>query len=585
MKKILLFFFIFFLLDIVYANTILPIDIRNCSVDDLILYMDKGIISSEELTNAYLDRINEYNDTYKAIITINSNVINDAKEMDALRNKGEIKGRLHGIPIIVKDNIDVYGLPTTGGSKALSDNMPKSNSPVVQRLIDEGAIIIGKANMSEFAFSASSSKSSYGIVSNAYKVGYTSYGSSGGSAVSVALDFAPIALGTDTNSSVRLPAAASGLVGIRPSFGKLSNQGVIAYDINRDTVGVLTKSVKDNALVMEILSDEKYDLNIKEKVKIGVPLSFYKGNDKSSIKANKVTYEPIIKLIEDNIKKLEEQNIEVIYLEDFYTNKEQSLNSKSIAGFTMCKAFNEYIKDTDGTIRSFSQLNNSKGKITNLSGYNRLCNYSESSINKVHNLQDQLRIYIDDVYNKYDLDYIMYPSTKNELFKNGQNNLLNVSSTISSTIGFPSITIPLGYIDDLPYGIEFMARMNEEEQLYQISYLFESINNQINKIDSSAPRLYEVDDEVSLLVNNFLEKADIKEYNEWISEVKEYFSSYQKNDERLNDAKLLNEKMNNIVLDKKDNLVKTIFNNKYIYIICLVIISLITLIAKYKTIK
>ena len=219
------------------------IDITQMTMTDELEYLDKGVITSYELANLYLDRINIYNSTFNAMITINPNVLEEAKEMDELRSKGEIKGRLHGVFIIVKDNIDVKGMPTTAGAKALSDNYPKEDAPIIKKLKDEGAIVIGKANMSEFAFSARECNSSYGYVSNAFRVGYTSYGSSGGSSVALALNFGSVAIGTDTNSSVRLPAAAAGLVGIRPTYGKLSNNGIIAYDVYRDTAGIISKSV------------------------------------------------------------------------------------------------------------------------------------------------------------------------------------------------------------------------------------------------------------------------------------------------------------------------------------------------------
>ena len=243
----------------VYALNKSVVDVTKLTMNQTIEYLDKEIITSEELVNLYLDRINTYNDSFKAIITVNPNIVEEAKESDKLRKENKKRGILEGIPIIVKDNIDVKGMPTTAGAKALADNYPNEDAEVIKKLKAEGALIIAKANMSEFAFSAKESYSSFGYVSNAYRLDYTSYGSSGGSAVGLALNFGSIALGTDTNSSVRLPAAGAGLVGIRPTTGKISSNGVINYDINRDTVGIISKSVLDNKILWGIITDEKFD--------------------------------------------------------------------------------------------------------------------------------------------------------------------------------------------------------------------------------------------------------------------------------------------------------------------------------------
>ena len=202
-KKIFILFLILIPFN-VFALTKAPIDITNETVTSLSKALNEEIITSEQLINIYLERINEYNAQYNALIKINESAINEAKELDKERQNGNIKSSIHGIPIIVKDNIDVLGTATTAGSKALSDNYPNEDALIIQKLKEAGAIIIAKANMSKFAFYASSSSSDYGTVKNAYNLAYSSYGSSGGSAVSVALNFAPIAIGTDTNASVRL---------------------------------------------------------------------------------------------------------------------------------------------------------------------------------------------------------------------------------------------------------------------------------------------------------------------------------------------------------------------------------------------
>ena len=502
------------------------IDITKLTMSDSIEYLDKRVITSEELVNLYLDRINSYNDDFKALITINPNIVEEAKYSDQLRNEGNSRGILEGIPIIVKDNIDVKGMPTTAGSKALADNYPNDDAEVVRRLKAEGALIIAKANMSEFAFSAKDSYSSYGYVSNAFKLGYTSYGSSGGSAVGVALNFASAALGTDTNSSVRLPASGAGLVGLRPTTGKIPNDGIINYDINRDTVGIISKSVLDNRILWGVISGEKYELidQDNQALRIGVPRSFYEGTEKTNLKQNKVTNSFIKEMLDVEISKLVDEQIELVYLDDVYNNYFARLNNISISGYTMCKAFNSYINGTTGTIRSFGQLTKSKGKVSNLNGYNKSCNYSDRNYNKTLGNLALAKQYIENIYNQYNLDFMIYPTTKNEIYAKGNNSeLINISGTMASAVGYPSITVPLGYYADMPYGIEIMGRDNKETQLYNMASIIEKHNNLINSHETAAPKLYEVPEEIDNLVNMYI---DNKSDDNWTDSVQEYFRNY-----------------------------------------------------------
>lgn len=145
-----------------------PIDILTMSITEIQQAVDLGIINYEIIAKIYLERINEYNDEFDAIISINNNIVEEAKKLDEQYKKTGRTSMLFGIPVVVKDNIDCEGMPTTAGAKGLSDNYPKQNATIVQNLLDAGALIIGKANMSEFAFSAAISSSSYGSVKNAY---------------------------------------------------------------------------------------------------------------------------------------------------------------------------------------------------------------------------------------------------------------------------------------------------------------------------------------------------------------------------------------------------------------------------------
>lgn len=553
MKRYLIFFIasFFLLLSSVLALTEAPVDITKMSLIEIEEAMDKGYITSEQLVNIYLERIEEYNDKFNAINQRNEHALEQAKQLDRMRKEGNIKGRLHGIPIIVKCNIDVYGMPTTAGTKSLKDNMPKDDAFVVQKLIDEGAIIIASANMSELAFSASDSYSSYGHVWNVYNVDkFTPYGSSGGSAVSVKAGFAAAALGTDTNSSVRLPAAGAGLVGVRPTYGLLSSDGVIPYDYERDSIGILSSTVKDSSLLLDVISDGKYKSSEKGSLKgvnIGVATQYVTGS-KTYQGVKGLTDEDILALTEKSIKKLEEAGANIVYIDNFVKDSNISIATDTYAGVTMCYYFNQYIKGTTGTIRSFTQLANSSGHVQGLGGYVTQCEgLKESSIEKRANKKETYRDYIASIFDENNVDVVLYPTLKNKVYVIGEDKNVSPGSSLGSVIGYPSITVPMGFLDDgFSYGIEFLSKDNEEGKLYNVALAFEEVNE--NNVETSplTPCLYEISDDVIKLNKIYEENLDNKSTKYWISDVKDFYLNYNNLDNR-------EEKVKELLTDYEEN--------------------------------
>lgn len=546
--------FILFLISIplnVLALTKAPIDITNETVTSLSKALNEEIITSEELVNLYLERINEYNDKYNALITINENAINEAKELDKERQNGNIKSSVHGIPIIVKDNIDVLGTVTTAGSKALSDNYPNEDALIIQKLKEAGAIIIAKANMSKFAFYASSSSSDYGTVKNAYNLAYSSYGSSGGSAVSVALNFAPIAIGTDTNASVRLPAQAASLIGYRPTLGLISRTGIMPYDPERDTPGVIGKTIEDIITITNIIKgkDEKdtktyesENLKITEinpqDITLGISKSFLNGSNDNILPENKETSEEVKKILTIALDKIKNSGIKIKVIENYYTTAVDSDVAKSYSGYQFCDKFNEYILNHQGKVQTFKTL----AELTpGLEGYASECN-SKTDQNYKNELKDEYKDYIEDIMEKNDLDAIIYPSTKNKILKLGTTGIINLSAHASSTINYPSITIPIGYdTDNLPYSLEIMTKTQNDEFLL-------SLANKINLLDiyeqkKAMPSLYEVNEEVTKLIQKYEKRYNQKNTllnKKWINKVKKYFKNYQNMESVENEAIKLN---------------------------------------------
>ncbi len=531
MKKIIILLFIiyFSFTTIAYGYEESILDITKMDITSIQNSIDKGYMTYEKLIKLYLDRIEEYENKYNALISINENIIEEAIECDNKYNENGRDSILFCIPIIIKDNIDCKGFPTTGGTKALKDSYPKENSEIVENLIKSGALILGKANLSEFAFSARDSKSSYGSVKNAYNIDYTPLGSSGGSAVSVAASYSPISIGTDTNSSIRLPASASNLVGLRPTQGLLSNRGIIAYDITRDTAGPISKNVKDNAILFTSLANNGIDYtkylnkNGLSNKKIGVIEDFIIGAN-SEVK----------KLFDDSIKKIKEKGAEIIYIKNFYTDTVKNYNSSTIYGRTMAYQFNQYILNTSSKIKSFDQLVNNGGYIQALSGYNIYGNenllltidYKEKEI-----LKNKYKEYVLNVLKEKEVDVLVYPSIISKIIKINEapsKSMINNSYKIAPATGFPAITIPMGFDSNgLPYGFEILSKPNNENILYEIGYAYEQIDYNFTNPDNVSPNLYLKGDNTKLMI---LYEKNIGINNELDNEAKSYFINYKNDD-------------------------------------------------------
>jgi len=197
-----------------------------------------GEFNSQELVQAYLERIENMDSVINAISMINPEAIKIAKALDEEFLKTKILRPLHGIPIIVKDNINTKGLPTTAGSLALKDYYPEENAFIIQKLVAAGAIVLAKSNTSEWAFSPMNTESStVGITRNPYNLDHVPAGSSGGTGASVASNFGTIGLGTDTGNSIRGPSSHNALVGFRTTLGLVSREGIVPLYLRNDVVG------------------------------------------------------------------------------------------------------------------------------------------------------------------------------------------------------------------------------------------------------------------------------------------------------------------------------------------------------------
>ncbi len=214
-----------------------------------------GEVSAVEVTQAFLGRIEQHNQELNALLYVaRDQALARAAQVDAKRKAGEKLGALAGVPVVVKDNICVQGMPNTCASKILEGYVPPYDAHVVERLVAEDAVIIGKANMDEFAMGSSNENSAYGPVKNPWDTTRAPGGSSGGSAAACAARFAPLTLGSDTGGSVRQPAAFCGVTAIKPTYGRVSRYGLVAFASSLDQVGPITRDVRDSARLLSVLA-------------------------------------------------------------------------------------------------------------------------------------------------------------------------------------------------------------------------------------------------------------------------------------------------------------------------------------------
>ena len=238
------------------------VDVVELGVADAQRKMSSGAFTARALTQAYLDRIaaiDRAGPTLNAVIETSTTALAEADALDLERAQGRVRGRLHGIPVLVKDNIDVFGMVNSAGSLALADNHPARDAFLVARLREAGAILLGKTNLSEWAnfrskHSTSGWSSRGGQTRNAYVLDRNPCGSSAGTGTAIAASLATVGVGTETNGSIICPSSLSGLVGLKPTVGLVSRRGIIPISISQDTAGPMGRTVADVAALLDVLA-------------------------------------------------------------------------------------------------------------------------------------------------------------------------------------------------------------------------------------------------------------------------------------------------------------------------------------------
>jgi len=444
--------------------------------------MRNGDLSAETYADVLLKRCAKLKDL-NAFITIDENAVRAAaRQADALRKSGKPLGPLHGVPMAVKDNIDVAGLPATAGTPALANNIPTKNASIVERLLAAGAIVIGKANMHELAAGITTSNARFGIAHNPYNPAYVPGGSSGGTGAAVGARMAPCGLGTDTGGSNRIPPAYCGVVGFRPSTGRWSQDGLIANSTTRDTAGPMAHTVEDCALMDAIVtgvSPEIPPLGHKE-FRLGVPRAgFWSDLDSETARVTEACLARLrdagVALVDVDAEKVFELN-DRASLPIAMREHETALAAYLLAAGSALQPMEIFAMVESPDVKAF--LGGHVGKITD-EQYRRALDVDRPALQAVY----------DDCFNSNGIDALIFPTSPvlPPRIGSGQTMTLNgktvttlftvVRNTNPASIaGIPGLSLPAGMSSDgLPIGIELDGPLNGDRRLLAIGAAIEPL--------------------------------------------------------------------------------------------------------------
>ncbi|MCR4325056.1 MAG: Asp-tRNA(Asn)/Glu-tRNA(Gln) amidotransferase subunit GatA [Candidatus Curtissbacteria bacterium] len=437
--------------------------------------------SAKELTEAYLAKTKELNSKLNAFITIiEDEPLEQAKKVDELIADNQKLSPLAGIPIAIKDLFSTKGVRTTAASKVLDDYIPPYDAAVVTKLKTENAIAIGKTNLDAWAHGSSGENSDYGPTHNPYDLERVPGGSSSGSAASVAAGMVLAATGTDTGGSIRLPASFCNLVGLKPTYGLVSRYGVIAMASSLDSIGHFTKTVWDNALVLNATAGtDEFDATTQDKREKDYTKDIEGGVKGLKIGLPKEYFEKLDSKIKDVITKtarvLESQGAEIIDVSLPHTEHgiavyyiiQPSEVSSNLARYDGIRFGND---------RShFAQ--EAKRRII-LGTYTLSSGYYDAYYLKAMKVRRLIR---EDFVNVFkNVDALICPTSPTVPFKLGEKTddplTMYLSDIFTPTInlaGIPSLNVPAGFLDDLPVGMQIVGPDFSEKLLYQIGHAYE----------------------------------------------------------------------------------------------------------------
>lgn len=480
-------------------------ELEEITVDQLQnLYKSKKY-TVRQVVNIYLkriDAIDKKGPKLNSVIVVNPDALRIADQLDKELKAGKSRGPLHGVPVIIKDNIDTHDkMPTTAGSRALMSSIAPKDSKVVEKLREAGAVIIAKANLSEWAnFRSDKSSSGWsgvlGQTKNPYDLSTNPCGSSSGSGAAVSANLCVLAIGTETNGSIVCPANANGVVGIKPTVGLISRSGIIPISFSQDTPGPMTRTVKDAAVMLGSLTgtdkeDSKTALSDKNGLKDYTP---YLKSDGLKNKRIGIYKGPLGKLAEVDtlffqaIEQMKKQGAIFVEIDKMTQVKNTNGSSFQVLLYEFKDGLNKYFASLGdkAPVKSLKELIafNKTDSVETKIFDQQLLELAEakedlSSPKYLSALENMLKGTqsggIDSVMNAHNLDAIIAPTggpAWETDWKNGDKFSIG-SSSPAAIAGYPNISVPMGFVGNLPIGISFFGKAWTEPVLIEIAYAYE----------------------------------------------------------------------------------------------------------------
>lgn len=470
--------------------------------------MDRGGLTSEQLVGSSLARIKAYEPNLHAVISLNPRALEEARALDAERLATGRRSPLHGIPVLLKDNINTRDLPTTLGFYGLRKAVPYSDAAVVARLRQAGAIILAKVNLSELA-SGPTLSSLGGQTRNPHNLAYSPAGSSSGTAVGVAAGYAPVGIATDTTGSARWPAATNGVVGLRPTLGAISTAGVQPSAPTLDAVGVIARSVSDAALVLSVLEGVDSRPSVARDNDGRYPVDFMQGLHPDSLRGIRIGFprrdfsgdDPEVDAtMNAALEELKESGATVVEVELPFWLARLSGELQSIIVRTesapsldayLLASFSPEFPRSHAEILAMSEKLNVSTPVGATPNPGRLDGYREEAgalppTNAFYlAARDQgrqfIRASLQAVIVQNRLDAIVYPTQTTRINKIGESAernsrglFGNFGQGLASLAGWPELTVPAGFTSDgLPMGISFLGFEFSEQRLLGYGFAFE----------------------------------------------------------------------------------------------------------------
>lgn len=436
-------------------------------------------VSPIDLTKKLLERIQSINPVLNAYITLMSeDALEQATVLEKELKEGIIRGPLHGIPIALKDIFETKGSVTTSGSRIFENFMSQKDAEIVKLLKKAGAIIIGKANLHEFAMGATTENPHYGPSRNPWNILKIPGGSSGGSAVAVAAGMAFAAIGTDTGGSIRLPSALCGVVGLKPTYDLISTDGCTPLSKSLDHIGPMTRTVADSRILLQVMADakklERVDLSIRLKDLKGVKVAickeyFFEGMD-----------EEIAIHIHQALAKLENLGAEIIEVD--IVGIQEALQAQKIIFKAEAYAFHESMfMDKSHLYGEDIQFRLQAGKDVLASEYIQAKQYQQAFQQHIeHKMQaEQIDVFFSptNIIPPFDIGSVGPEESVNNIFRLGKTPLGNL-------LGLPILSVPCGFTSErLPIGFQIMGRMFEEGKVLAIGEVYEQSEGWVSYLE------------------------------------------------------------------------------------------------------